>query len=292
MQLPQFEYFAPQSADDLAALLSEHRNKAKILAGGTDLLVLMKNKLMSPEFVIDVSSLESMCGITEQDGRGVAIGAATRLEAVERSSVIQERYSALCQAIRRTGSSQVRAMASLGGNSCNASPAADSPPALIALGAKVALVSQRGRREMDLDAFITGNGQTALEEDEYLERFLLPLSWPNSASRFSQLGKREGMECDLANVAVNLALDPTTGSVHQVAIAMGAVGPRPLRAVEAEKFLQGQEPEEALLEQAAQAAAAGTEAIDDFRASGDYRREAIRVLTVRTLREALAAIKQ
>jgi len=292
MQLPQFEYLAPQNADELVAFLAEHRDKAKILAGGTDLLVLMKNKLTSPELLIDVTRLESMCGITDHEGEGVAIGAATKLEAVERSSLIQERYYALYQAMRVIGSSQVRAMASLGGNSCNASPAADSPPALIALGAKVALVSQRGRREMDLDAFITGNGQTALEDDEYLERFLLPPSWPNSASRFSQLGKREGMECDLANVAVNLALDPTTGNVQQVAIAMGAVGPRPLRAVEAEKVLQGHKPGEALLEQAAQAAAAGTEAIDDFRASGDYRREAIRVLTVRTLREALAAIKQ
>jgi carbon-monoxide dehydrogenase medium subunit len=91
---------------------------------------------------------------------------------------------------------------------------------------------------------------------------------------------------------VNLALEPSTGKVEQVTIAMGAVGPRPLRALEAEKLLQGQEPEEALLDKAGQAAAAGTEAIDDFRASGDYRRAAIRVLTVRTLRDALAAIKQ
>jgi carbon-monoxide dehydrogenase medium subunit len=247
---------------------------------------------MSPEFLIDVTGLKSMCGITDHEGEGVAIGAATRLDAVERSSLIRERYYALYQAIRVIGSSQVRAMASLGGNSCNASPAADSPPALIALGAKVSLMSQRGRREMALEEFITGNGQTALEGDEYLERFLLPPSLPNSASRFSQLGKREGMECDLANVAVNVALDSTSGKVQQATIAMGAVAPRPLRAVEAEKLLQGQEPEDALLEKVGEAAAAGTEAIDDFRASGDYRRAAIRVLTVRTLREALAAIKQ
>lgn len=292
MHLPHFEYLAPGSADELAALLDTHRQRAKIIAGGTDLLVLMKNKMLRPEFLIDVSGVESMSGIAEDNGGGVAIGAATKLEVVERSSVIRQHYYALYQAIRAIGSVQIRAMASLGGNSCNASPAADSPPALIALGAKVSLVSRQGRREMDLEAFITGNGQTALQEDEYLERFLLPASRPNSASRFSQLGKRKGMECDLANVAVNLAVDPITGKMEHVAIAMGAVGPRPLRAGEAEKLLQGQEPEESLIQEAARAAAAGTEAIDDFRASADYRREVIRIVTMRTLREALAAIKQ
>jgi carbon-monoxide dehydrogenase medium subunit len=292
MQLPEFEYLAPQSGDELAALLADHGEKAKILAGGTDLLVMMKNKLMSPEYVIDVGGLKPLCGITEHDAKGVAIGAATKLEVVQNSSVIRERYYALYQAIRAIGSSQVRAMGSLGGNSCTASPAADSPPALIALGAKVTLASRRGRREMDLESFITGNGQTALEKDEYLERFLLPPTLPNSASRFSQLGKREAMECDVANVAVNLAVDPATGKVQHVGIAMGAVGPRPLRAIEAEKLLQGQEPQEALFEQVGQAAAAGTQAIDDFRGSGDYRREVIRVLTIRTLRETLSAIKQ
>ncbi len=291
MHLPPFEYLAPCSADELAAFLSQYGDKAKILAGGTDLLVLMKNRQIRPEYLIDISRLKEISGIIENKGQGVTIGALTKLEEVERSALIKERYLVLHQAMTAIGSPQVRAMASLGGNSCNASPAADSPPALIVLGARVGLVGRQGRREMDLEAFITGPREIALNSDEFLESIMLPPPWPNSASRFYALGRRDGMECDLVNLAVNLSLDPNTGKVGQVAIVMGAVGPKPLRALQAERLLLGQSPEEALLDKAATAAAADTQAIDDFRACADYRQEAIRALTGRLLRETLKAIK-
>jgi len=290
MHLPQFNYLAPQTTDELSQLLSQYKGKARILAGGTDLLVLMKNRLLRPEYVVDISGLEQLRGITRNNGQGVTIGAGTKLEVVERSDLIKQQYLSLHQAMTAIGSAQVRATASLGGNSCNASPAADSPPALIVLGAKVVLVSQQGRREMALEDFITGPREIALNDDEYLESIIIPPPWPNSANRFYALGKRDGMECDLVNLAVNLALDPKAGTISQVAIAMGAVGPKPLRARQAEKVLQGQKPEEALIEKAAQAAVADTQAMDDFRACANYRQEAIRTLTGRLLRETLNAI--
>ncbi len=183
-------------------------------------------------------------------------------------------------------------MASVGGNICNASPAADLPPALIAFGTKVNLFSRQGPREMDLEDFITGNRKTVLREGEFLESIVVPPPWPGSASAFTDMTRREAMEIAMVNVAVNLALDAGTGRVGQVAVIMGAVAPHPLRARRAEELLQGQEPDEAVLERASAAAADETQAIDDFRASAAYRREVARTLVGRALREALAAIRQ
>ncbi len=292
MHLPQFEYLAPRTMEELAGLLSEHRDKARILAGGTDLLPSMKDRLVRPEYVIDIGNLTTMNGINEQDGGGLVIGAATKLAALEESPLIRDRYTALHQATMVVGAAQVRAMASVGGNICNASPAADLPPALIAFGAKVNLFSRQGPREMDLEDFITGNRKTELQEGEFLQSIVLPPAPPGSASAFTDMTRRAAMEIAMVNVAVNLALDADTGKIGEAAIIMGAVAPHPLRARRAEKLLQGQAPDDAVLEQAAEAAAGETQAIDDFRASAAYRREVARILVGRALREALAAIRQ
>lgn len=292
MHLPQFEYLAPHTTEELAGLLSKHRDKARIIAGGTDLLPSMKDRLVRPEYVIDIGNLTSMNGITERGGKELVIGAATRLAELEHSPLIKDRYHALHQATITVGAAQVRAMASVGGNICNASPAADLPPALIAFGAKLNLFSRQGPREMDLEDFIIGNRKTALREGEFLESIVLPPPPPGSASAFTDMTRREAMEIAMVNVAVNLVLDAGTGKLGRVAIIMGAVAPHPLRARRAEALLQDQKPDDAVLERAAEAAAAETRAIDDFRASAAYRREVARVLVGRALREALAAVRQ
>jgi carbon-monoxide dehydrogenase medium subunit len=292
MHLPQFEYLAPRTREELAGLLSEHGDSARILAGGTDLLPSMKDRLVRPEYLIDIGNLTTMNGITEHNGTGLVIGAATKLAELEHAPLIKDRYKALHQAITVIGAVQVRAMASVGGNICNASPAADLPPALIAFGTRVNLFSRQGPREMDLEDFITGNRKTVLREGEFLESIVLPPPQPNSASAFTDMVRREAMEIAMVNVAVNLALDADTGKVGQAAIIMGAVAPHPLRARRAEELLQGQQPDDAVLERASAAAADETQAIDDFRASAAYRREVTRTLVGRALREALAAIRQ
>lgn len=292
MHLPTFEYLAPRTTEELAGLLSKHRDKARILAGGTDLLPSMKDRLVRPGYLVDIGNLTTMNGITEHDGKELVIGAATKLAELEHSPLIEDRYNALHQAIKVIGAVQVRAMASVGGNICNASPAADLPPALIAFGTRVNLFSRQGPREMDLEDFITGNRKTVLREGEFLESIVLPPPWPGSASAFTDMTRREAMEIAMVNVAVNLALDADTGRVGRVAVIMGAVAPHPLRARRAEQLLQGREPDDAVLEQAAEAAADETQAIDDFRASAAYRREVARVLVGRALRAALAAIRQ
>lgn len=291
MFLPSFEYFAPTTVEELAALLARYGEKAKVLAGGTDLLVAMKDRLLRPAYVIDIGDLAALQGLVYEEGRGLNIGAGVKIAALERSPVVRDRYHALYQAARQLGSPQVRAMATVGGNCCNASPAAETPPALIALEATVRLVSAGGRREMPLEEFILGNRVTALRADEFLESFHLPEPWPHSASRYLCLGLREAMEIDAVNVAVNVGLTPDGGAVERVRVVLGAVGPAPIRAVEAEGLLVGRAPDEGLLEKAAEACAAAARPIDDLRASAEYRRRMVKVLARRSLAEALAAAK-
>ncbi|MCP4925161.1 MAG: xanthine dehydrogenase family protein subunit M [Gammaproteobacteria bacterium] len=291
MYLPHFEYLAPDTAEELVAVLSQHEGKAQILAGGTDLLGLMKNRQLRPDFVVDINRVASMSGIVEDADGSMLIGAATKLIDMMAAPLIRERYPALCEAVRTIGSVQVRSTGSLGGNICNASPAADSPPALIALGARVNLLSQRGQRQMSVEDFITGNGQTALAVDECLESIVLPSPLPHSVCVFDHVARRDAMEIALVNVAVNVALVPGSGDVDQARIVMGGVGPHPIRAVQAEQLLHGNQPGIDLIEQTAVAAAADAQPRDDFRASAVYKREMTRVLVNRTLRAAIAGIE-
>jgi carbon-monoxide dehydrogenase medium subunit len=250
----------------------------------------MKAKEVQPDYLIDISGLAPLQGITYAAGKGLTIGAATKLEVIERTPVIWQSYHALYQAVSNVGSAQIRAMGSIGGNCCNALAAADTPPPLVALGAKAVLVSKRGRRELPLQAFIRDNSATAMEPDEFLQSLVLHDPWPHSASRYLRMGLRQAMEIIMASVAVNLALDPADGKVSQVRIVMGAVGPTPLRARRAEEMLVGRIPDESILRRAAAACAAESRPIDDFRASAAYRREVVKALARRGLQETAAAI--
>ena len=292
MSLPKFEYLSPSNGDELKSILAEYRGRAKILSGGTDLLIRMKEGLDKPDCIIDICGLDTLKGIDYEEGKGLTLGAATKISELEFSKIIREKYFALSKAAEAIGSPQVRAMGTVGGNICNASPAADTPPALIAFGGKVKLVSSRGQREMLLEDFILGNRETVIEEDEFLESIYLEEPWLNSASSFHYMGLRKAMEIDMVSVAVNLALDAENKKVSNVRIVMGAVAPTPIRATEAEKILMGQLPEENILIKASEACAAESKPIDDFRTSAAYRKEVLKVMTCRVLKEVLAKIKQ
>lgn len=290
MGLPPFNYMAPKTSEELAGMLAEYGDRARVLAGGTDLINWIAEKIVTPEVVIDLNGLESVQGITYEAGKGLRIGAAVKIEDIERSETIKKNYFSLYQATRQIGSPQVRAMASIGGNSCNASPCADTPPPLVSFGASVNLVGKNGQREILLQDFIRGNRQTAIEADEYLESFLVPEPWPNSASRYATIALRAAQEIDVASVAVNVALDAKTGSIAAVRIAMGAVAPMPKRAPNAEALLKGRQPTDELIEKAAASCSQECDPIDDLRASATYRRHVVGVLASRLLKEAISAI--
>lgn len=290
MSLPPFQYLAPETTDELLGLLDTHGDKACLLAGGTDLINWMSENLIQPDYLIDINGLADLDGIQYEAGKGMTIGAATKLETVEKSDVVKERYHSLYQAVREIGSPQVRAMGTIGGNSCNASPCADTPPPLVTFGATVALVGRTGRREMLLAEFIQGNRQTALVSGEFLESFFVPEPWPNSASRFTQIGLRAAQEIDVASVAVNVALNADKSVVEDVRISLGAVAPIPMRAVKAEALLKGQAPSSDCVEQAAESCSRECQPIDDLRASASYRRYVIGALARKTINEALSAV--
>lgn len=290
MYLPNFKYLAPETAEQLVDMLAEHRGEASILAGGTDLLPLMKQKMIRPAWVINVEAIQSLRGISYEEGKGAVIGSTTKIEELEASPLVQHKYHALYEGSRAIGSPQVRAMGTIGGNCCNALPAADTPPPLIALDAKVRLTSKRGRRDIPLEEFIIGNRVTAIEPDEFMESIVLPEPWPNSASRYIYAALRGAMEIDMVSVAVNLSLNTSASTANQVRIVMGAVGPTPIRATEAEKILAGNALDDDAIAEAAKAAAGESRPIDDFRASAAYRMEMVRVLTQRCLAETQAAI--
>ncbi len=289
MSLPPFQYLAPKTVDELVVMLAEHGENARILAGGTDLINWMAEKMVQPDYLIDLNGLASLFGIAYEDDKGLTIGAATKLETIEKSSLVKEKYYSLYQAVREIGSPQVRAMASIGGNSCNASPCADTPPPLVTFGATVTLAGKNGRRRMLLEDFIQGNRQTAIAPDEFLESFFVPEPRPNSTSRFCQIGLRAAQEIDVASVAVNLALDPAEKTIQEVRISLGAAAPIPMRAKNAEKILMGNKPSDDVVNKAAESCSEACQPIDDLRASATYRRHVIKVLAGRTLREAIAA---
>ncbi len=290
MSLPPFEYVAPTTTQELATVLATHGAGARILAGGTDLVNWMAEKVYRPDVVVDVGRIPGLCGISYEPGKGLTIGAATTIEAIERSPLVLEKYPALAFAASQIGSPQIRAMATIGGNCCNASPCADTPPPLVALGAAVTLVSARGSRSVPLEAFITGNRQTAIAPDEFLEAVHVPEPWPHSACRYQPFGLRAAQEIDIASVAANLAMDPRSGRVVRARIALGAVAPYAMRAARAEAVLEGQVPSDEVIERTAATAGEECRPIDDLRASAVFRRHIVSVLTRKVLKSAIASI--
>jgi len=205
--LHEFEYFKPKSKEEAMELGKKLGSKAKFLAGGTDLLIMMKEKMIKPDAIIDISDLEELKGIKCEEGKGAEICACTKIADIESSKELKKKYPALTYAASQLGSNQVRVMATLGGNSCHSSPAAETPAPLSALGAKVVVAGLDGEREMSMEDFIHGNRKNDLKEGEILYKFVLPEPAKHSACRYGHIGLRNAMEIDCANMAANIELE-------------------------------------------------------------------------------------
>lgn len=291
MFLNHFEYFAPKTPAETLELVNRLGSKAKILAGGTDLILVMKAKAISPEYLIDINGVEEFRGIVCEPGKGAVIGTNAKLAEIQYSEAIRAKYPALAYAAGEVGSSQVRHMASLGGNSCNASPAADTPTPLAALGAQVVLSSTSGERELPLEEFILGVRKLDLAEGEMLTKFILPEPPPRSACRYAYMGRRDAMEIDCVNMAVNIELAEDGETITNIKLVMGSVYPRPLVSGAVPALLIGQKLNDELTEKAAEAAQGEAKPIDDIRATAEYRREIVKVLARRLLKDAYAAAR-
>lgn len=280
-----FEYFLPKSAKEAAALLKKHPN-AMVLAGGTDLLVRMKGRVHRPSAVIDVKRLPKANEITFTTKSGLSIGPAVSMRTVERSPDVLSRYPAIAQGAAFVGSVQIRNRATLIGNVCNAAPSADTSPGVIVHGGKVKIAGPTGRRTMAVEDFVKGPGKTDLRRGEFVTGIQIPTPAARTGSAYVRHTPRVAMDIAVVGVGALVTLVPKRDVCEDVRIVLGAVAPVPLRALKAEAILRGQELTAALIEEAAEAAAAEARPISDVRASADYRRELVRVLTQRMISAA------
>jgi carbon-monoxide dehydrogenase medium subunit len=274
LMLGEFEYLEPASVDEACAMLAEHAGAARILAGGTDLLVQLKLERAEARHLIAVRRLPELRGIASDDG-GVRLGAAASIRAVGRSAVVRGRYTALDEACQAFSTMQVMVMGTIGGNLCNASPAADTAPALLVFDARVRLRSQRGERWVVLDEFFTGPGRTVLRSEELLDAVQLGPLAAHTGSAFLKLGR---VTADIAKVAVAVRITREGDRIGDCRIALGAVAPTPMRSRNAERVLTGQAPTATLVAEAARAAGEEIRPITDVRSTASYRRHVAAVL--------------
>jgi CO/xanthine dehydrogenase FAD-binding subunit len=275
----------PSSVDDCLRVLAERGSEAKLVAGGTDLVPQMKNALIRPAYVVDLSAVHELKVLeTDADG-GLRIGANVSARTLELDPTVQSRYQSLAESAGLVGSLQVRNLATLGGNVCNAAPSADMAPPLLALDAEAVIAGPNGRRRMPFSEFFLGVRRTALEPNEMLVEIVLPPVPEQSGGNYRRHTPRR--ELDIAVVGVASQLTFANGICAKARIALASVAPTPVRATAAEAALEGKQVGVDLIERAATLAVDAASPISDQRGSAEYRRHLVRVLTRRTLTTAL-----
>jgi len=291
MGLPDFNYYCPETLAELEGLLNDHKGQAKILAGGTDLVIQMKDRIQSPGVLIDIGNLAPLQGITYLEGEGTEILAGTKIATIEESAVIREKVPALYQSVRLLGSPQVRAMATLGGNICNASPSAETLPILMALDSKLTIAGNGTERSLPIESFFLDYRQVDLRPEEFLKSIFIPEQSGIAGSAYVCRMLRQAMEIDIVNAGVWFLMYPE-GKCQEARIALGSVAPIPFRAHEAEAALAGQELTAESFQRVAEIAASESAPIDDIRGSAEYRHQMVKVLVARALNLAFKSIQK
>lgn len=275
----EFQYSAPEHLEEAISLLG--RPGARALAGGTDLVVQMREKRREVRHVVDLKRIPALTSLAREADGGLRIGAAMNVTAMCRRPEMAA-FPAIVQSSQMIGSYQIQNRASVGGNVCNASPSADAIPALICHGAQAEIAGPKGCRQLPIDSLFAGPGRTRLEPQELLVAITLAAPPPRSAGSYLRFTPRREMDIAVAGVGAWVQLDGE-GKVIEARIAMAAVAPTPVRAPEAEGRLRGAHLSSALIEEAANGTARDAKPISDTRGSAEYRRELIRTLTRRTL---------
>ncbi len=284
MYLRDFEYFTPENIEEACRLLDEYGSKAKVIAGGTDLLIKMKNNLLAPEVLVAVGHLPQLKTIEYVPGKGVVIGAGVTHNDLQNSKVLQEKYLSVAEAAHQLANNQVRNLGTVGGNICNAVPSADLPPILIALDTTARIVGTQGERILPLEEIFTGPNQTVLKHDEMITEFVIPDNG-FTGSTYIKYSLRASGALALVGVAAAVTLEGDV--LKDVRIVLGAVSPVPMRAINAENMLRGKPVSTELLAEAGVVASVICRPISDIRASADYRMDMVRVYTRRALQKAI-----
>jgi len=284
MLVPEFQYLVPETLAEACALLGQYGEKAKVLAGGSDLIVKMKFGLLKPSYLLSLKKLGELKGVRQEPGVGVIIGARTTHNELVASPVLSFLYPSVNAAAASMAGYQIRNVGTIGGNLVNAVPSADRPPILLALDTQVRLVSAAGERRLPLEEFFVGPGKTVLKAGEMLAELIIP-EQATTGSNYIKFGLRKAEA--LAVVGVASAVTMADGTIKEARIALGAVAPVPMRARIAEDALRGQRPTPELLEKAGELAAGAAQPITDIRGSAEYRRHLVAVLTRESLQAAI-----
>jgi carbon-monoxide dehydrogenase medium subunit len=280
-----FDFYQPATLAEASRLLKDKGSGGRFLAGGTDLVIAMKEKGLLPKYIVDLKRVPGLAGIRENGDGTITIGALTTMFAIETSPLIKEKYPFLSQSAAEVGSIQIRNRATIGGNMANATPSADVAPGLIALNATAKIVSADRERTVTMEEFFRGPGQTVMNADEILTEIMIPKTSPQLVGEYIKFSPRDMM--DLAYIGVAVAY--TFGKDKKcsgVRIVLGAVAPTPIRAKKSEALLEGKILTEGLAAQVGDEAARESKPISDVRSSADYRRAMVGVMTKRALLNA------
>ena len=285
MTLPQFTFLAPTSLEEACTLLREHQGKIKIKAGGTDMIVRLSHRAVKPDFLMGIKKIPGIDQISYDPKAGLTIGALALLRDVEISPEILEHAPMLARAAHATATVQIRNMGTVMGNVCNASPSADNIPTLVAMNAVIVASSGTKEREIPIDEFFLGPGRNALEKDEIATAIKIPAPTSGTGTSYQKISPRSKVDIAAVNIGAMLTLD-SAKKCSAVRISMGAVGPTPLRASQAEAYLIGKDLDDKTLAEAGRLAADDASPISDVRATREYRKLMVEVLTTRALNEA------
>ncbi len=277
-------YARPESQGEAARLLAEAPGKARVLAGGTDLLVQMKSGLVEPDMIVDIKGLPGIAGITREDG-GFRIGAAVPNQALGEDADLVAAWPGVVEAAELIGSTQVQGRATMVGNLCNASPAGDSVPALIAAGATARIVGPDGTRDVPVQDVPTGPGKTSLGKGEFVASLFLPARPEGASDAYLRFIPRTEMDIAVVSAGVNLEVD-ASGTITAARVALGAVAPTVLLVASAAEALVGSKADDAAMEKLAAAASAAAKPISDKRGTVEFRVEVVGVLARRAAKIA------
>ena len=281
----RFELAVPGSVDECLQILAKRGPDTKVVAGGTDLLPQLKNGVLKPGWVVDLSAVAELRTISDAPDGRLRIGASVTARELELDARVRSRFPALAESAAMVGSVQVRNLATLGGNLCNAAPSADMAPPLLALDAEAVIAGPSGQRRVPMASFFLGVRRTVLAPGELLLEIVVPAQGAHSGGNYLRHTPRR--ELDIAVVGVASQVTLTGGKCTAARIALAAVAPVPLRATDAEQALVGQPLTPQQIERAAELASGAARPIDDHRGSIEFRNHLVRVLTRRTLTTAL-----
>lgn len=288
--IADFEYFAPKTVKEAFSLLSRYREEAKIIAGGQSMLVIMKQGLFAPEYLIDIKGISALDYIKYDEGKGLRIGALTIHRAIEKSPVIQKHFGVLSEMERNLATIQTRNWGTIGGNLCHGDPAGDPAPVLITLNAKLKLASSVGERIIDMEEFSKDYLEVDLQTGEMLTEIQVPIPPARTGTAYEKLMVMKG-DMGIVSAAVSITLRPGDGVCENVRIALGSAASVPLRARKVEKQLIGKVINNTLLAEAGEVALTEADPPSDVHGSAEYRREMVKVFVKRVAQIALERAK-